>query len=59
MRLTVFLHGLCMEYRARATAASLFVSEWTALHGSHAVAVTVDDGRDLPRLPCERLYLGR
>lgn len=57
VHLTVFLHGLRLECRAHPTAAHLFLQEWTAHHGSHTVAVIPGPPGNLPRLPCERLYL--
>ncbi|MGW5384577.1 hypothetical protein [Nocardia sp. NPDC003963] len=57
VHLTVFLHGLRLDYRARRTAAKRFVQEWTAHHGTHTAVVLPGRPRNLPRLPCERLYL--
>ncbi|MEV0106242.1 hypothetical protein AB0H42_07855 [Nocardia sp. NPDC050799] len=59
VHLTVFLHGLRLDYRAHPTAAERFLEEWTAHHGIHTAAVLREDPADLPRLPCERLYLDR
>jgi hypothetical protein len=59
VHLTVFLHGLRLDYRAHPTAAKRFIQEWTAHHGAHMVAILTGDPADLPRLPCERLYLDR
>ncbi|MFI1459414.1 hypothetical protein [Nocardia carnea] len=57
VHLTVLLHGLRLEYRAHPTAAQLFLQEWTAHHGNHTAEVLGASPADLPRLPCERLYL--
>lgn len=57
VHLTVFLHGLRLAYRARPAAARLFLQEWTAHHGSHSAAILPENPDQLPRLPCERLYL--
>ncbi|WP_327150351.1 hypothetical protein [Nocardia sp. NBC_01329] len=57
VRLTVFLHGLRLDYRAHRTAAERFLQEWTAHHGTHTAAVLREDPAGLPRLPCEGLYL--
>ena len=57
VHLTLFLHGLHLEYRVRPTAAHLFLQEWTAHHGTDTAAVLPGCPRNLPRLPCERLYL--
>ncbi len=55
--LTVFLHGLWLEYRAHPAAAHLFLNEWIARYGAHTVALSSGNPAGLPRLPCERLYL--
>ncbi len=57
VHVTVFLHGLRLEYRAHPTAAHFFFQEWTAHHGTHTAAVLPGRPGNLPRLPCERLYL--
>lgn len=57
IHLTVFLHGLRLEFRAHPAAAKLFLQEWTAHHGTHSAAVLSEPSPDIPRLPCERLYL--
>ncbi|WP_280508617.1 hypothetical protein [Nocardia flavorosea] len=59
VHLTVFLHGLRLDYRACSVAADLFLQEWTAHHGAHTAAVLADEPDRFPRLPCERLYLTR
>lgn len=56
VHVTVYLHGLRMDYRADAAAARLFIQEWTAHHGTHTAALLPGPSRNLPRLPCERLY---
>lgn len=55
--LTVFLRGLCLEYRAHPAAANLFLNEWIARYGAHTAALRPENPAGLPRLPCERLYL--
>lgn len=57
VHLSVFLHGLRMDFRACMTAASVFVQEWRHMHWHEPVQVFTDDGSQYPRLPCERLYL--
>lgn len=57
VHLTVFLHGLRLDYRAHPTAAHLFLREWTTHHGDHTAGLLPGHPRNLPRLPCERLYL--
>lgn len=56
VHLTVYLHGLRMDYRAHPAVAHVFLQEWTAHHGTHSAAVLPGPAHDLPRLPCERLY---
>ncbi|WP_157129168.1 hypothetical protein [Nocardia amamiensis] len=57
VHLSVFLHGLRMDFRACMTAASVFVQEWRERHWHDPVHVSTDDADRYPRLPCERLYL--
>ncbi len=57
VHLTVFLQGFRLDYRAHPTAAEHFLQEWTGYHGTHTAAVLRENPADLPRLPCERLYL--
>lgn len=59
IHLTVFLHGLRLDYRAHPAAAHLFLQEWTVQHGAYTAAILSGNPLDLPRLPCERLYLDR
>lgn len=39
--LTVFLRGLCLEYRAHPAAANLFLNEWIARYGAHTQPLCV------------------
>lgn len=57
MHLSVFWHGLRMDFVACVSAACLFVQEWRARQWHDAVEVSMDDTEGYPRLPCERLYL--
>ncbi|MGI5217130.1 hypothetical protein [Nocardia sp. CA-290969] len=57
VHLSVFLHGLRLDYRAHPAAAQLFLCEWNAHHGAHSAALLPGDAHEFPRLPCERLYL--
>ncbi|MBF6300933.1 hypothetical protein IU459_25800 [Nocardia amamiensis] len=57
VRLSVFWHGLHLEFAACTTAAHAFVKEWRSAHYGDAVEVFPDGAEVLPRLPCERLYL--
>jgi hypothetical protein len=53
----IFFHGLRLDYRANRTAAHGFLRDWIAYHGTHTATILSEDPADLPRLPCERLYL--
>ncbi|MET8777410.1 hypothetical protein ABZV58_20600 [Nocardia sp. NPDC004654] len=56
VHLSVFLHGVRMDFAACLTAALVFVSEHRSRH--YFDAVTVDPcAEGYPRLPNERLYL--
>ncbi|WP_330229444.1 hypothetical protein OHA40_25775 [Nocardia sp. NBC_00508] len=57
VHLSIFLHGLRLDFRACVTAASVFVQEWRDKHWHDPVQVCTDDASQYPRLPCERLYL--
>ncbi|MFI9533021.1 hypothetical protein ACIG56_07240 [Nocardia fusca] len=56
--LSIFLHGIRLEYVACRLAALLFMAEWRHRHAVGSVAVIPASAADLPRLPCERLYVG-
>ncbi|WP_143861548.1 hypothetical protein [Nocardia amikacinitolerans] len=56
VHLSVFLHGVRMDFAACLTAALIFVAEHCDRH--YVDAVTVHPNADgYPRLPNERLYL--
>lgn len=57
VHLSVFLHGLWLDFTACLTAALLFVQDFRAHHHPDAVHVIPGDSTGLPRLPNERLYL--
>ncbi|WP_067471431.1 hypothetical protein [Nocardia amamiensis] len=57
IHLSIFLHGLRMDFAACLTAASLFARDWHVHHGPDTVTVIPGDTTGLRRLPCERLYL--
>ncbi|WP_330250499.1 hypothetical protein OG874_30280 [Nocardia sp. NBC_00565] len=57
MHLSVFVHGVRMDYAACLTAALVFVSEHRARHYLDAVNMLPGDTTGLRRLPNERLYL--
>ncbi|MEU6190274.1 hypothetical protein [Nocardia sp. NPDC047038] len=56
LHLSIFLHGIRLDYAACRTAALRFIAEW---HAREHEPITVIPGptRGLDRLPCERLYL--
>ncbi|MFD8244194.1 hypothetical protein [Nocardia sp. NPDC059691] len=57
--MSVFLHGLRMDFAACATAAMTFAREWRHTHYPDAVEILPDGAHGFPRLPCERLYCDR
>lgn len=57
VRLSVFWHGLRLEFAACCTAAMTFAQEWRRVHYPDAVEILPDGAEGLPRLPCERLYM--
>ncbi|MEU0504356.1 hypothetical protein [Nocardia sp. NPDC005998] len=57
MHLSVFVHGLRMDFTACLTAALVFVAEHRARHYIDAVNLLSGDTTGLRRLPNERLYL--
>ncbi len=57
VRLSVFLHGARFDFAACLTAALLFFQDHQARHYADAVEVLPGDTANLPRLPCERLFL--
>ncbi len=59
VHVSVFLHGLRLDFAACVTAAMTFAREWRNMHYPDAVEIFVDGAEGLPRLPCERLYCER
>lgn len=57
VHLSVFVHGVRLDFSACLTAALVFVQEHHARHYVDAVSVIGCDPSGLPRLPNERLYL--
>ncbi|MGQ4617618.1 hypothetical protein [Nocardia sp. R7R-8] len=57
IHLSVFLHGLRLDFTACLTAALLFVQDFRTRHHPDAVQVLPGETAGLPRLPNERLYL--
>ncbi|MFE3441762.1 hypothetical protein ACFXNW_01880 [Nocardia sp. NPDC059180] len=58
VQLSVFLHGQRFDYAACLSAATVFIQEWQARHHPGAVAIIAECEPEIPRLPCESLYLG-
>ncbi|MEV6427804.1 hypothetical protein [Nocardia sp. NPDC051463] len=58
VQLRIDLHGTILNFAARTTAAERFLADEARHHYLDSVHVLPSDGSDLPRLPCERLYLG-
>ncbi|MFQ6394370.1 hypothetical protein ACLMAJ_13015 [Nocardia sp. KC 131] len=57
VHLSVFLHGVRMDFSACLTAALCFVEDHRSHHYIDAVNVIPGDTSGIPRLPNERLYL--
>ncbi|MFI6362453.1 hypothetical protein ACIBG0_06850 [Nocardia sp. NPDC050630] len=57
VHLSVFLHGVRLDYVACLTAALIFTREHQRRHYADAVTVDLGDISRYPRLPCERLFL--
>lgn len=57
VHLSVFLHGVRLDYAACVTAALVFIQEHQRKHYADAVAVRLGNTEGLQRLPNERLYL--
>ncbi|WP_433755561.1 hypothetical protein [Nocardia sp. CA-135398] len=58
VHLRVHLRGMILDFIARASAAQQFIEDQRTHHYVDAVSVIPDDGRGLPRLPNEQLYVG-
>jgi hypothetical protein len=59
VHLRVQLGGLLLDYRATSTAARNFLADWKRTH-CETIEIIIDsteDRQQLPRLPCERLFL--
>ncbi|WP_040793494.1 hypothetical protein [Nocardia paucivorans] len=56
VHLSVFLYDTRLDYAARRSAAHLFLVEWNTRQACLAITLP-DPPANLPRLPCERLYL--
>jgi hypothetical protein len=57
VHLSVFLHGVRLDYVACLTAALIFTREHRRRHYPDAVSIDLGDTSRFPRLPCERLFL--
>ena len=58
VHLSVYLHGVQLDYAACMTAARVFVEQHQREHYFDAVNILPGDATVLQRLPGERLYLG-
>jgi hypothetical protein len=57
VHLSVWLHGMRLDFAASAPAARVFMREHRKRHYVDAVTVIPGSAAGLPRLPNERLYL--
>ncbi|WP_040700042.1 hypothetical protein [Nocardia vinacea] len=60
MHLRIWLAGVVFDYMASTAAVRNLVNDWRRKHW-HTIELILDateDCRLLPRLPCERLFLG-
>ncbi|WP_406271990.1 hypothetical protein OH799_31840 [Nocardia sp. NBC_00881] len=57
VHLSVWLHGVRLDFAASAPAAYAFMQEHRARHYVDAATVVPGSAEGLPRLPNERLYL--
>ncbi|WP_454199414.1 hypothetical protein [Nocardia sp. Marseille-Q1738] len=60
VHLRIWLSGVAFDYAATAAAAANLVQDWTRNRWCtiEVIRSTIEDRRLLPRLPCERLFLG-
>lgn len=58
VHLRVNLRGVILDFTALASAAEQFIEDHKTHHYVDAVSVIPGDGRGLPRLPNEELYVG-
>ncbi|MFD0363396.1 hypothetical protein ACFQZZ_18270 [Nocardia sp. GCM10030253] len=58
VHLQVDLHGTILDFAARKSAAERLLADEELHHYLDCVRVLPGDGCGLPRLPCERLYIG-
>ncbi|WP_330250486.1 hypothetical protein OG874_30215 [Nocardia sp. NBC_00565] len=57
VHLSVFLHGVRLDYVACMTAGLNFIQEHRARHYTDAVTINLGNTSGYRRLPCERLYI--
>jgi hypothetical protein len=57
VHLRVLLDGMSLDFAACHAAAMRFVQEWRAVRAASDLLVVPGGAAELPRLPCERLYL--
>lgn len=60
MHLRIWLGGFVFDYKATAAAVRNLIHDWMRKRWFtiELVCDTIEDRRPLPRLPCERLFLG-
>ncbi len=60
VHLRIWLRGMPFDYAANVAAARHVIDDWTRYRWCtiELIRSTLDDLRLLPRLPCERLFLG-
>ncbi|WP_433683075.1 hypothetical protein [Nocardia sp. CA-119907] len=60
LHLRIWMAGVVFDYAATAAAVRNLIHDWRRKHWCtiELIRETVEDGRLLPRLPCERLFLG-
>ncbi|MGW4774993.1 hypothetical protein ACWEO2_44085 [Nocardia sp. NPDC004278] len=60
VHLRIWLAGVVFDYTATAMAARNLIHDWRRKHWYtiELICDTIETGRLLPRLPCERLFAG-
>lgn len=60
LHLRIWMSGVVFDYTATAAAVHNLIHDWRRRHWCtiELIRETVEDCRLLPRLPCERLFLG-
>ncbi|MFX0578438.1 hypothetical protein [Nocardia nepalensis] len=60
VHLRIWLTGVVFDYTATAVAVRNLIDDWRRMHWCtiELIRDNIEDCRLLPRLPCERLFLG-